>query len=322
MKLPNVILTTVALSSIIVGAQAAEVFTGIAAVVNGKVITTSEVRNAAQMQVHMLVMENRGMSQGQLEGRVREIEKNALQDLVDRELILDKFKELGATIQPQHVDEAVNRFIRERFKGSRAKFLGELEKSGMTIQQFRKMQEETIVIQAMRSKNAGTNDVIVTPREREEFWKENRKLFSSEGRVKLRTITIAKTADGQSQEGLVKEIRGKLVEGADFASMARAYSVDSGAQDGGSRGEFGPGDLNGKLADVAFNIPVQTVSSVIDLGDFYTLVYVDARESGAVAPLTEVEDEVHRRVLQNKRQEKVERWLERLRRDANIRIMG
>lgn len=315
-------LTAALVFSALVSAQSAEVFSGIAAVVNGKVITTSEVRNAAQMQVHMLVMQNRGMSQNALEGRVREIEKNALQDLIDRELILDKFGELGATIQPQHIDEAVNRFIRERFDGSRSKFLGELQKSGMTIQQFRKVQEETIIIQAMRSRNAGTDDVIVTPQERKEFWEKNRKLFSSEGRVKMRTITIAKMADGQSQKGLVEEIRGKLVEGADFASMARAYSVDSGAQNGGSRGEFGPGDLNKELADVAFNIPVQTVSQVIDLGDFFTLVYVDAREGGNVAPLSEVEEEVHRRVLQNKRQEKVDRWLKTLRRDATIKIMG
>ncbi|MEM7014128.1 MAG: peptidylprolyl isomerase, partial [Verrucomicrobiota bacterium] len=178
------------------------------------------------------------------------------------------------------------------------------------------------VIRASVSAAHRLDDVIVTPQERKEFWENNRKLFSSEGRVKLRTITIAKTADGQSQKALVDEIRGKLVEGADFASMARAYSVDSGAQNGGSRGEFGPGDLNKELADVAFSVPVQTVSQIIDLGDFYTLVYVDAREGGAVAPLSEVEDEVHRRVLQNKRQERVDRWLKTLRRDANIKIIG
>lgn len=304
------------------GLHAAEPYTGIAAVVNGKVITTSEVRNAAQMQVHMYLMQNRGLSPEQLQARVGQIEENALQDLIDRELILDTFRQLGATIQRQHVDEAVNRFIRERFDGDREAFVREMEKSGMTLQQFRKMQEETIIIQAMRSKNAGTDDVIVTPQEREEFWKENRKLFSSEGRVKLRTITIPKEADGNPQKAFVEEIRGKLVEGADFATMARTYSVDSGAENGGQRGEFGPGDLNKELADVAFRIPVQTVSEVIDLGQFYTLVYVDARENGAVAPLAEVEEEVHRRVLQNKRQEKVERWLERLRRDANIRIFG
>lgn len=326
MKTVTLLITSAITLGAIAG-QAAQEVNGMAAVVNGQVITKSEVRNAAQMQVHMVVMQNRGITQAQLEARVRDIEKNALQDLIDRELILDKFKELGATIQPQHIEEAVNRFIRERFDGDHTLFLKELNKSGMTIQQFKKVQEETIIIQAMRSQNAGADEVIVTPQERQRFWQENKKLFSSDGRVKMRTITIAKTANGDpatetSQKALVEEIRTKLTEGADFSAMARAYSADSAAQDGGMRGELGPGDLNADLAGVAFSMPVQQVSDVIDLGNFYTLIYIDARESGAVAPLAEVEDEVHRRVLQNKRQDKVERWLKSLRRDANIRIFS
>lgn len=326
MKIVTLLIATASILGAIAG-QAAQDYNGMAAVVNGQVITKSEVRNAAQMQVHMVVMQNRGITEQQLKAEVQNIEKNALQDLIDRELILDKFKEIGATIQAQHIDEAVNRFIRERFDGDNKLFLQELGKSGMTIQQFRKVQEETIVIQAMRSQNAGTDEVIVTPQERDDFWRENQKLFSSEGRVKLRTITVAKTANGDpaptdSRKALVEEIRAKLAEGADFSAMARAYSEDSAAQDGGMRGELGPGDLNADLAKVAFSIPVQQVSDVIDLGNFYTLIYVDAREGGAVAPLSEVEEEVHRRVLQNKRQDKVDRWLEGLRRDANIRIFS
>ncbi|MFT5465119.1 MAG: peptidyl-prolyl cis-trans isomerase SurA [Verrucomicrobiales bacterium] len=303
--------------------SAAEPYTGIAAVVNGKVITTSEVRNAAQVQVQMIALQNRGMTNAEAAAMIAKIEKSALQDLIDRELILVTFKEeLGATIARQHVDEAVNRFIRERFDGDRTAFVKEMEKSGLSLQQFREMQEDTIIIQAMRSKNAGTGDVIVTPQERLEFWKSNKALFSSPGRVKMRTITIPKEADGNPQLAFVEEIRGKLTEGADFATMARTYSIDSAAQNGGQHEELGPGDINSALAEAAFSIPIETVSKIIDLGTHYALVYVDARQDGAIAPLSEVEDEVHRRVLQNKRQEKVTRWLERLRRDANVRIFG
>lgn len=306
--------------------HAATEVNSIAAVVNNQVITKSEVRSAAQMQVQMLVMQNQGtLTQASLQARVREIEQNALKDLVDRELILSEFTDLGATIRPQHVDEAVNRFIRDRFKNDRKKFIEELTKNGMTIKQFREMQEETIIVQAMRSRNAGSNDAIVTPFEREKFWKENQDLFAEDSYVKLRTITIPKVANNDpnsvtAQRRLVDEVSAKLRGGADFASMAKTYSVDSAAEDGGARGTFARGDLNSELASVAFTIQPRRVSDPIDLGDFYTLVYVDARELGKVAPLKEVEEEVERRVLQNKRQEKVEEWLERLRRDANIRI--
>jgi peptidyl-prolyl cis-trans isomerase SurA len=298
------------------------------AAVNNRPITQSEVRNAAAMQVQVLVMQSgRSMSTQALEQKVKEIEQNALQDLIDRELILDSFKTMGATIRPQHVDDAVERFIKERFQGDEKKFVGELKNSGMSLQQFRQMQEETIIVGAMRARNADSVPVFATPDELQEFWKSNAPLFSTPGAVKLRTITIPKLVNGDvstalSQKALVEEIHSKLEGGADFGAMARAYSVDSGAQDDGVRGTFKKEDLQASLSEAAFAVPVQSVSDVIDLGDFYTIIYVDARDDGEVAPLTDpkVEEEVRRRVLQNKRQESVERWLTRLRRDANIRI--
>ncbi len=305
-----------------VGGQTVEV-NGIAAVVNNKPITRSEVRNAAQMQIRLLVMERKVRSREALEARAKEIETNALQDLIDKELILDEFRQLGASIRKQNIDEAVNRVIRERFDNDRQQFLGELKDNGLTIQQFRQIQEENIIVQAMRSRNANVGDVIVTPFEIQEFYRSNQELFADEGFVKLRTITIPKAggaAGAAGQEVLAEEIQQKLSSGAEFGAMARMYSQDSGSKKGGLRGTFARADLNSDLAEAAFTIPVQTVSEVLDLGDNYTIIYVDARDLGEVAPLEEVAEEVRRRVLQNKRQEKVEAWLVRLRDKANIRI--
>lgn len=300
---------------------------GIAAVVNGQVITRSEVMGAAQTQVRLLAMEAQqsGMNKAEFAERAAEIEKNALSTLIDRELILTQFKELGAQIRPQHVDEAVDRFVRERFNGDRQKFIEELGKNGLSFKQFRDSQEETIIVQAMRAREVGDQEPFVTPAEEEQFWKENKHFFQEEGFVKIRTITIPKTEFGDpateaKQKALAEEIHTKLKNGADFAAMARTNSVDSGAEKGGERGVFAKKDLNAELSDAAFRIPVGTVSQPIDLGNFYTILLVEARDAGRVAPLNDVREEVRRRVLQNKRQEKLEKFLARLRRDANIRM--
>lgn len=299
---------------------------GIAAVINGEPITKSEVRKAAQVQIHLLLVQNPRMTQGALASRVREIEQRAMDDLIEKQLILDEFKSRGATIRDQHVTEAVDRFIRERFDGNRQEFLKELDNQNLSMSQFREIQKENIIVQAMRTANSGSDNKIVTPKEMRDFWEDNPQLFSSEGFVKLRTITIPKIANrdvatADSQKKLVEEILTKLKNGADFAAMARTYSVDSGAEDGGTRGTFSRTDLNDALADAAFSIEPKTVSEIIDLGEFFTLIYVDARELGQVTPLEEVEDEVRRYVLQNKRQESVDRWLDGLRQKANVRIL-
>jgi len=296
--------------------------------VNNRPITQSEVRNAAALQVQMLVLqEGHSMSPQVLEQRVKAIEQNALQDLIDRELILESFRKMGATIRPQHVDDAVERFIKERFQGDEKKFVGELKNSGMSLQQFRRFQEESIMVQATRARAVAQVPMAATPAEMEDFWKMNQALSASPESVTMRTLTIWKMVNGDpstepSQKALIEEIHGKLRSGADFGTMARAYSVDSGAKDDGLRGTFQKQDLESKLAEAAFNAPVQTVSDVIDLGDFYTILYVEARDNGEATQLSNpnVANEVRRRILEQKRQDTVDRWLAGLRQQANVQI--
>ncbi len=303
--------------------QAATEVDGIAVVINGEPITKSAVSKAAQIQVHLYQIQNPRVPPQVLKAKVKEIEQRALDDLIDKELILSEFKARGASIREQHVTEAVERFIRERFNNDRAEFLEELDRQKLSMAQFRQIQEENIIVQAMRAANAGVDDKIVTPKEMEDWWRDHPELFSSEGRVKLRTITLPKVAKGKpssgpSQAQLVREIQTKLRNGADFASMARTYSVDSGRNSGGERGTLSQKELHEDLSRVAFSIDLNTVSDPVDLGDFYVLVYVDAREIGKVTPLEEVQDEVRRYVLQNRRQDNEQRWLKNLREKANL----
>ncbi|MEM0969884.1 MAG: hypothetical protein AAGJ31_11075, partial [Verrucomicrobiota bacterium] len=59
---------------------------GIAAIVNGVVVTDSQVRGAAQTQIRLLAMEAQrgGMTQSEAQRRVAEIEENALDTLIER----------------------------------------------------------------------------------------------------------------------------------------------------------------------------------------------------------------------------------------------
>jgi len=262
------------------------------------------------------------------EQRVKAIEQNALQDLIDRELILKSFRKIGAPIRPQAVDDEVARFINEQFAGDEEKFAAGLRSSGITVERFRQFQEETIMLQATRAKAEAQVPIDATPAGVEDFWRKHQAMFASPGAAKLRTLTIWKMVNGDpsteaTQKALIEVIHGKLRSGADFGALARAYSVDSGAKDDGRRGTFQKRDLEPKLAEATFNLPVQTVSDVIDLGDCYTILYVDSRDDGEISPLSNpnVAKEVRRSILEKKRQETADRWLSGLRQQADIRFL-
>jgi len=323
--LPRLVALALALSIVASVTQAKPVvLNGIKAVVNGEPITQMMVDSAVRTQVQVWLMGNKGMvGKAEAEREIRRMEEQALDDLIDRKLILTEFERLGGNIKDQYVDESVSRFIQERFDGDRDKFLAELKKSGMTIAQFRDVQHDKIAIGALRSKHAGDDKIPNTPWEKRRKYKEIKDEFASEGKVKLRIMSIPKQTPDKSQEqqkALVEEIRSRLQNGANFASLAKEHSADSFASDGGYVGVIGRGTLNKGLTSAAYAIPPGQISQPLDDGPFWRILKVEDRVGQSVPSFEELEDEVDKRLTVEKRQKKLETWLKKLRRDANVRI--
>src|SRR5438034_8321346 len=80
----------------------AELVDGVAAIVNDKVITYSEVRDYVQPVVAQL---RRNVSGKELIEKVRAAQVDALNNLIERSLILQEFKEKGYSFPDSVVDE-------------------------------------------------------------------------------------------------------------------------------------------------------------------------------------------------------------------------
>lgn len=59
-------------------------------------------------------------------------------------------------------------------------------------------------------------------------------------------------------------VRKKLVEGGDFAALAREYSDCPSASKGGDLGEFGRGQMVGPFEAAAFGLEVGELSGVVE----------------------------------------------------------
>ncbi len=296
----------------------------IKAVVNGEPITQTMVDQAVQTQVQVWLMGNKGMvGRGEAEREIRRMEATALEDLIDRNLILSEFKKLGGQIKDQFVDESINRFITDRFKGDRDQFLAELKKSGMTIAQFREIQRDQIAIQALRSKHGGEDAIPNTPWEKRAKYNEIKGEFASEGQPKLRIMSIPKQTDSSSHEAQKKvldEVMGKLRSGGDFGELAKKHSADSFASKGGYVGVLGKNELNEGLTRIAYGLPAGQVSQALDDGPFWRILKVDGRVGQKTPSFEELEEEIDRRLTIDKRKKNLEGWLKKLRRDANVRV--
>jgi peptidyl-prolyl cis-trans isomerase C len=88
------------------------------------------------------------------------------------------------------------------------------------------------------------------------------------------------------EEALAKaqEIRKKLADGADFATLAKAESDDAGsAAKGGDLGTFGHGRMVPQFEQAAFTLPVGQISEPVKSQFGYHIIKVDSRQEKSFA---------------------------------------
>lgn len=320
----------------------AEVVDGVAAVVNDKIITYSEVRDAVQPVVAQL---RRNFAGKDLVDKVRSAQLDALNNLVDRALILQEFKEKGYSFPDTVVDEQFNDIILNDFGGDRSAFIKTIQAENMTVTQYRDQLRDRIIVQAMRNRKM-QQEVVASPYKIETYYKTHQDDFLVEEQIKLRMIFVKKgppppppappVETNETKEvvapvapapppvdprlRMAEEILAKLDGGDSFESLAKIYSEGREGKQGGDWGWIGKDVLRSEISEVAFNLKPGQHSNIISTPEGYYLLQVEDVKPAHIRPQSEVRDEVEKILLQQQRTRMQENWVRQLRAKAYIRI--
>jgi len=302
-------------------AQKEQMVDGIAAVVNSNVITYGQVRE-------LLMFRQRSLGQQQMTDEMKEkmkaSQEAAVKDLVDRQLIIDEFKTQGFQIPEYVVDDRMNSLIREEFGGDRTSFVRTLKAQGFSLSRFREVEKEKIIVQAMRQRAVKT-DFVISPDKIEAYYRGNIAKYSTPEEIRLSMIVLRPDAsDGDdpvaATREIAQEIRQKLADGADFAGMAQMYSQDSTAELGGDWGWIDRKTLTSELNGVAFSLSPGELSDVIQVGDAFYIMRVEAKKAAVTKPLAEMRDEISQKLYEEERLRLQQQWIDGLRRKAFVKI--
>jgi peptidyl-prolyl cis-trans isomerase SurA len=275
---------------------------GIAAIVNGEVITYSQVRALSAPQERLLRQQYTG---DELVKKLTELRQLSVKDLIDRRLVI----------------QAIQQIIKEAFGGDRNTFVKTLEAQNYTLGEFKQKEMEKIIVGAMRSKNVKTNSVV-SPTKIEEYYRKHHDEFTSKEQIKLRMIMISghkDTASAPAQKELAEEVLGKLASGAEFEQLAQVYSEDSTKDNGGDWGWIERKTLAEPLEKFAFNMPVGRISNIIDYAGNYYILKVEDKHGGSTKSLNEVRADIEKKLVQEEAQQIQERWIASLREKAYIK---
>jgi peptidyl-prolyl cis-trans isomerase SurA len=292
---------------------------GIAAIAEDKIITVDDVRREVTPLIPQLQRDAK--SEQEFNQRLEALQDNAIQNLIDRVLIIKDFQKDDKKHVPQSfVDNQIAQELTDQFDNDRSKFLAYLRARGTTMRDYRKETEEDIIYNYMMHQQHKSQS-IVSPVRIEQYYKENKDRFYQDDSVHLRLIQLTRTpgeTDG-AMRGQADSILLRLRSGEKFEDLAKEYSSDSRHAKGGDWGWMKRSDLKPEFSEPLFAVKKGECSEPVILPEGCFLLYADDRKYAGIQSLDEVRDQIERVLVQQMSREGEDRWLERLRRNGYVK---
>jgi peptidyl-prolyl cis-trans isomerase SurA len=298
----------------------------IAAIVNGKTITTREVQAHLAPSANLLLTKYPRRGE-QFIKALTEARDKVLEQLIEDELVLSKLEDLDANIPDHLVKQEIDRIVHENFNGKESDFRRYLKKNNVTRRDFEKTQKEKILVQVFRQQQfkdvaPATNAEIKTRyRKRAQELRDR-----SKDKITFRKIYIP-AADNDNpaatpleQLALAEKLFTRVKGGEDFAQVAAKHSAGAFAQQGGLWEDTLRTDLEVGFGDIAFEAPNGQIVGPLKDRIGFTIVKVVKKVHGPAPDFDkEMRERMRTEVEIEKRSGRYEEWIELLKRTAMIK---
>lgn len=289
-----------------------------AASVNGVGILLTDFDTAVTRTQQQYAMAGQQLSPADM-GQLRQ---QILDQMVAEELIYQKAIAQEMTVASQQVDSQMQQ-IRSQFQ-SDAAWEDALAQGGTTEEDLRAEVERSLLIQMLISQQVSAPPEI-TPEEIATFYDENPAFFEQPEQVAARHILISTenlTTDEEIEDARnrAQSIRDQLIEGADFAALAREKSEGPSAGQGGNLGTFGRGQMVAPFEEAAFALAPGEISQVVQTQFGFHVIQVTERVDGGQVPLDDVRGQVEQYLIQEKQAEILNAYVDELSESADVQV--
>lgn len=215
------------------------------------------------------------------------------------------YRSLAGDQKDKFLDEIINEklFLKEAYRRGidRNKEVREL------LEEARKKIIIAKFIEEKVSKNTDVND-----KEVEDFYNIHKNEFIVP--VKYRASHILTATEQEA-----KDVLSKLNKGADFAGLAKEFSVDPSKTNGGDLGFFTEGQMIPDFEAACFKLEIGQASNIVRTQFGYHIIRLTDKKPAQARALNEVSDQIKRRLLDTKKIEKLQDIIKELRASARIK---
>src|SRR5258705_8697368 len=291
--------------------------------VNNEIITRSEYDKARQAAEEEAKSEcqNRCTPE-QLQIAIEDRQKNALRDLVDQSLLVQRAKDMGVSVEP----ELIKRLDAIRTENKLAS-MEELEKAvsgqGMNWEDFKSNIRSTLQTQRVISSEVGSH-ITISDEEVTKYYEAHKTEFVRPEQVALREIVVS--TEGKKPEDLpdlkkkAETALKRVQDGEDFGEIAKRLSDGSTKSQGGFLGVYKRGELSKELEDKVFKMKRKELTDVMETKQGFLILEVLEHYDEGEQSLAKVKNEIMDRLYSARMEPAMREYLKTLREQSYVVI--
>jgi peptidyl-prolyl cis-trans isomerase SurA len=285
--------------------------------VNDLIISRSDVERAE------LALAQENQQAGATPAEAAERQKNLLRDMIDKQLLLSRGKELGI-----NADAEVIRRLDEIRKQNKLDTMEDLEKAarqqGVSFEDFKAGIRDNVITQMVVRDEVGRR-LQLSQSQEQAYYDAHKQEFMQPEQIKLSEILVPTAADANDAavaeaQAKAEDLEAKLKAGGNFEDLAKANSGGPTAAQGGDLGMYKRGALAKVLEDQTFNLKPGEWTAPIRTRQGFVILKVTDHTPAGVAPLKDVEQQVQEGMYADAMQPALRAYLTKLREDAYIDI--
>jgi peptidyl-prolyl cis-trans isomerase SurA len=291
--------------------------------VNNEVITRSELdkaRASAEDDANH-ECQNR-CTPAQLQAEIEDGRKNALRNLIDQSLLVQRGKDMGLSVEPEVIKRLDT--IRQNNKlGSMEDLEKAVSTQGLNWEDFKDNIRKDVLTQRVINQEVGSH-ITIPHDEVEKYYNEHKKEYVRPEQVALREILVStegkKDAELPDLKKKAETALKRVKDGEDFGEIAKRLSDGSTAKQGGFLAVYKRGELAKELEDTVFAMKKNALTDIIETKQGYLVLQVLERYEEGEQPLSKVENEITEHLYEERMQPKLREYLKTLREQSYVVI--
>jgi len=298
----------------------AKIIDKIVAIVNGEIITLSELeRYRSKLRDGSEAPGN----QWEKRAKVFESRRLILDRLIEEKIVDQQCKKWAIKVSARDIDTAIedvkrlNAVTDEQLKMA-------LMADGVSWEDYRQELRNQIK-RAKLASRVVRQEFTVDDQRLKRFYVQHIERFKEPDQIRASHILIMVPQD--ADDLLVEALRHKgetilerLRLGEDFQALARLYSDDASAKNGGDLGFFKSGELLPEFERITLNLQPGQLSGLVRTKIGFHIIKVTEKREGAIIPYEEVMEKVKSRYIEEESQRLYKAWLQKVKAESFIEV--